>query len=264
MKMQDKELDDLFRDKLENFEAEPSESVWTGIDTTINGRSRNKYLLPLLGVAASIVVLVTAGLLFIPRNNKNNGYVQPKNRIARRGQAPSTKKPAPQPEIKPTAGFEESEVAVTKKTERYMKTIAQKPTAQEPAQKVTGNKPLSAEEPVLATVTPKQEQVKPVITTIPDNSQIVKPNAKIDSAATLAVTKPAVVVKQSPVQQPAAPTAKKHGIHNFGDLVNVVMAKVDKRKDKAIEFSDDEDDEATLTAVNIGPIKIRRLDKSER
>ncbi|MBS1503961.1 MAG: hypothetical protein JST32_17965 [Bacteroidetes bacterium] len=256
--MQDKELDDLFRGKLENLEAEPSESVWTGIDTTINGRSRNKYLLPLLGIAASIVVLVTAGILFIPGNNENNGSVQPGSRIA------SAKKPAPQAEIKPTAGFEEPKVAVTKKSARYIKAVTRRPAAQELVRKVTDHKPLSANEPMLAAVTPKQEQVKPVITTSPDNSQIVKPNAKIDSAATLAVTKPAAVVKQPPVQQPAAPTAKKHGIHNFGDLVNVVMAKVDKRKDKAIEFSDDEDDEATLTAVNIGPIKIRRQDKSER
>ncbi|HVW14986.1 MAG TPA: hypothetical protein VHB54_14215 [Mucilaginibacter sp.] len=264
MKMQDKELDDLFRDKLDNFEAEPSESVWTGVDTAINGSSRNKYMLPLLGIAASIVVVVTAGILFIPGNNENNGSVQPKNRIARSGQAPSTKAPAPQPEIKPTTGFEEPEVAVVKKTERYIKTVTHRPAAQEVVKKVTGNKPLNEDESMLATVTPKQEQAKPVITTIQDNSQIVEPNAKIDSAATLAVTKPAAVAKQQPVQQPVAPTAKRHGIHNFGDLVNVVMAKVDKRKDKAIEFSDDEDDEATLTAVNIGPIKIRRLDKSER
>ncbi|MGZ3836482.1 MAG: hypothetical protein ACXVB0_23405, partial [Mucilaginibacter sp.] len=58
----------------------------------------------------------------------------------------------------------------------------------------------------------------------------------------------------------AKSAVKKRGIHNMGDLVNIVVAKLDKRKNKVIEFTDT-DDESTITAVNMGPLKIKKEDK---
>ncbi|MBS1526367.1 MAG: hypothetical protein JST19_12005 [Bacteroidetes bacterium] len=262
MKMQDKELDDLFRDKLDDFEAEPSERVWNGIDATINGRNRNKYLLPLLGVAASIVVLVTAGILFVPQNIKP---VQQTATLVNSERTAATVKPMQQAvEIKPVVKAQ-APVAVrvsNKNTNRYTKSVK----LALPAPTMV---PVAADETekadryaVLTAVAPKQEQATPVDANA-GNSFAVKPTAGVDTT-TSAITRPTLVAKQTPVQQSPSPQVKKRGIHNFGDLVNVVMAKVDKRKNKALEFSDDEDDQATLTAVNIGPIKIRREDKSER
>ena len=66
------------------------------------------------------------------------------------------------------------------------------------------------------------------------------------------------VTAQLPATDQATKPAKRRGIHNFGDLVNIVVAKVDKRKDKAIQFTDSDDDESTVTAVNIGPVKINK------
>src|ERR1700744_1830410 len=65
MNMQDKELDNLFRSKLDDFETEPSAKVWENIDAGLKNGNRKRILLPLLSAAASIIVLVTAGVLLI-------------------------------------------------------------------------------------------------------------------------------------------------------------------------------------------------------
>jgi hypothetical protein len=76
-------------------------------------------------------------------------------------------------------------------------------------------------------------------------------------------------IPQTIVEQPAAISTgtkpneapvKKHGIHSLGGLVNVLIAKVDKREDKLIEFTDDDDDNtaSSVTAVNLGVIKIKK------
>src|ERR1700761_2002850 len=67
MEMQDKDFDKLFISKLDNFEMQPSAGVWEGIDRELSADKRRRILIPFLSVAASIVVLVTAGVLFIPK-----------------------------------------------------------------------------------------------------------------------------------------------------------------------------------------------------
>ena len=53
---------------------------------------------------------------------------------------------------------------------------------------------------------------------------------------------------------------RKHKIHSFGDLVNLVVDKVDKRKDKVLEFTDDGDGDSNLTGVNLGIVKIKKVE----
>ncbi len=67
MEMQDKEFDELFRSKLNNIEAEPTAQVWDGIAGSLRGRRRYRTLIPYLSIAASIIVLAAAGILFIPK-----------------------------------------------------------------------------------------------------------------------------------------------------------------------------------------------------
>ena len=51
---------------------------------------------------------------------------------------------------------------------------------------------------------------------------------------------------------------RRHKIHNFGDLVNLVVDKLDKREDKVIQFADDEDGDSHLTGVNLGIVRIKK------
>jgi hypothetical protein len=76
------------------------------------------------------------------------------------------------------------------------------------------------------------------------------------------ITKPVALTAQLPQADKAIAAApvKKRRIRSLGDLINVVVSKVDKRKDKIIEFSNTDDDEATITGVNLGIIKIKKQD----
>jgi hypothetical protein len=67
MNMQDKEFDELFRSKLGDLEVAPSKSVWDNIAAEVVIGRENRSALPFISIAASVLVLVTAGVFFIPQ-----------------------------------------------------------------------------------------------------------------------------------------------------------------------------------------------------
>ncbi|MBS1531319.1 MAG: hypothetical protein JSU01_13515 [Bacteroidetes bacterium] len=256
MDMQDNEFDGLFRNKLNGFESEPSDRVWHGIGTELD--KKKIAILPWLSIAASIIVLVSAGILLIPRGQKANhsgeGVVklQPK---------PTVHKPVEQvaatvaPAIINQRAKHERRIN-TKKGESAV--IAA--THVKPNEAITKSETSKiVDQPVIAAVvTPKTDQVKQPVVPGSETQLIAKQN--VDS--TISISKPVLVAKAQPETKSETPVVKKHGIRNFGELVNLVVAKVDKRKDKAVQFTDDEDgDGATLTAVNIGPVKFGKDEK---
>jgi len=263
--MQDREFDDVFRNKLDGFEAEPSAKVWMGIDATLDEKSRKKAIMPWLSIAASIIVLLSAGILFIPKKTSTQhhgeGIVKtpPVHAIAQPKQETPIKEPALQTQIAVVPATAKPVIRHTKKIEKTV-APAEKPTEQIAKTEIA--KPV--EQPILAAVSQKQQQVtQPVV---PDSGTPLTVKETANYNMPDLQTKPALIARQqTPVTKPTATASpKKRGIHNFGDLVNLVVAKVDKRKDKALQFTDDDEDESTLTAVNIGPVKIKREEKVER
>jgi len=267
MDMQDNEFDDVFRSKLEGFEAEPSARVWTGIDDELSSSGRKKVWLPILRIAASVIVLITAGLLFIPGPVKIDKPKNPKAGIAKVPVKPTPQtgtitEPAKQPE------------AV--KQPEQVKTDAQQPevnrmvrlnldkknaspvivTQPQEAIKETQEPIKTQEQPVLAVVSPQIDIRQNVV---PDKGTPLTENTLPENLTDTKVKSQAIA--QAPAAKQPVKQVKKHGIRNFGDLVNLVVARVDKRKDKAIEFTDSDDDESMITAVNIGPVKVRKEDK---
>ena len=101
-----------------------------------------------------------------------------------------------------------------------------------------------------------QKPAEPIQAVAPDNSTELVAKTPVDNMTETKI-KPQVIaqvpIKDKPAQQP-----KKHGIRNFGDIVNLVVAKVDKRKDKVIEFSDDDEDGSSITGINLGVIKVKK------
>src|SRR5947209_8023399 len=82
MKMQDSEFDELFRSKLDNFETEPSNNVWQNINHELNAGRRKKILTPILSIAATVLVLIAAGVLFIPQKASVVDKRLPQTKIA--------------------------------------------------------------------------------------------------------------------------------------------------------------------------------------
>ena len=252
--MQDNELDHLFRSNLEGFEMEPSAKVWQNIDAELQTGKRWKIILmPFLSVAASIIVLVTAGILLIPHKTPV-AHSQPiKDRIAENN--PPAKKAAVvaaivKPQVTQTA-IAANPVNQSNRIRSVKKNIA---VRQQPVANTTISQP--------SPVTPP---VQLVIADVPQKHDDNVQNVKIDTAViaqtipSVQTIKPATIASNIPAAAPATkPAGKKHRIHSFGDMMNVVIAAVDKRKDKFIEFSDTDDDESTITGVNLGIVALKK------
>jgi len=267
--MQDKEFDDLFHSKLDNFEMEPSAQVWENIDAELKGRKK-KALLPWLSIAASIIVLVIAGILFIPKKAKDDTTKPGKNNLAINHPASPVVKQhqdAPVksgPEIK-TIQPESTVPVNTIAAVRHTKKMIMPAKSTEQAAPVIKTEPVKVEEQqMIAAVTdPKtNEAVQHSVPGIETPLTIQQPPidaTPVTHDAPEVTTKPVLASAQLPAAKPNK--VKKHGIRNFGDLVNLVVAKVDKRKDKVIQFTDTDDDGSTLTGVHVGAINIKKDNK---
>jgi len=251
MEMQDKEFDSIFSSKLNDFEVEPSKAVWQGINDGLGNNNRKKVL-PFLGIAASIIVVIAAGIVFLTQKAT---VVKPrvKNRVA--VNHPAKVAPAVTA-VKPQAIIVQHPVIAAN-------------TVAEPKHVVKSNKvnvpvkrDIAIQQP---TITQPQQQI--LASVVVTKNDVVQPKG-IDSANMIASVptvhpqpdKPAVIAATTvPIEKPAdTPPVKKHRIHTFGDMLNVVIAAVDKRKDKVIEFSNTDGDESTITGVNLGVIKIKK------
>lgn len=260
MDMQDKELDRLFQQKLDDLEIQPSAQVWQGISAGLNTDKRRKTLLPLLSAAAGVILLITAGILFISKQPvKNNGRhhsteITQASRPVKQSVAvtvepvvpptPAQNKIPANPVIAPVNNL--AHVNKTKTKTNLTQSIKQPvATAQPPVDART-------DEPLLANAPATDYPV--VKTAAPDTATRIGPKSAIINNEK---TQPALIA-QTPAQSAPAKPVKKHRIRSLGDVFNVVIAAVDKRKDKVIEFSNTDEDDATITGVNLGFVKIKK------
>jgi hypothetical protein len=264
MEMQDNEFDDLFRSKLEGFEAAPSAHVWAGIDAELNSKKRKKILMPFLSVAASIIVLVCAGLFFIPQKQPVSNYHSVKKA------APKTMQPviavAPVKNDSNATALRHKQVSGHHTTLTSGGSIARLIPAKavnsipvKNTPEITEQNTQDKKDDQLAIVSTPQKPKDFDKAVVPDDSTPLSVKQTADIPATF-TSKPVVLTAQVPVinSQDIASVKAKHKIHNLGGLLNAVVAKVDKRDDKIIVFGEGDDDDSNVTGVNLGIIKIKK------
>jgi hypothetical protein len=251
MEMQDKEFDNVFSTKLDNFEVEPSKAVWQGINDGLGNNNRKKVL-PFLCIAASIIVLIAAGVVFFTQKTTVVKSHAVKDKIAVNHPAkviPATTVVKPQNTTVQASTIASATVIKPKHIERN--NIAKVPLKQvAPAQQ---QNPVQPQQVLASATVPKNDVVKPAL---------------IDTAHTIAavpvvrpqVNEQAAIIATVPTSERIAEAqpVKKHHLRSFGDILNTVIAAVDKRKDKVIEFSNTDGDESTITGINLGIIKIKK------
>lgn len=260
MEMQDKEFDDLFRSKLDGFEVGPSAHVWPGIVGELTAGKRKKLLLPFLSVAASIAVLVTAGVLFIPQkiNAPAKSNVKTKTipaLVQRAANALAVIKRQPVVLVSKSTG--KLNTSITAKTNA--------PGAMQPITQVIAAVNSQVAKPIVTTTKSKKQSLeeltqKGAITAlVPDSSTqiVIKHSMQISPAF---ITNPAIAAVQLPVagKQDVLPVKTSRKVHSIGHFINSLVATVDKRQDKFIEFTDIDDEGSVLTGVNLGFVKIKK------
>jgi hypothetical protein len=259
MEMQDNEFDDLFRSKLEGFEAAPSANVWAGIDAELNNKKHKKILMPFLSIAASIIVLVGAGLFFIPQKQPVSNYHTAKKGGTHTPQPVIAVAPvkndsnATALKLKPVAGHHTTAASAGS----VARVIPAKAVKDTPG--ITEQNTQAKTDGQLAIVPTLQKPNDLNNAIVPDDSTPLSVKQTADIPATF-IPKPVVLTAQVPVinNQDSAPVKAKHKIRNLAGLLNAVVAKVDKRDDKLIVFGESDDDESNVTGVNLGIIKIKK------
>jgi len=249
--MQDKEFDKLFSSKLEGLEIEPSASVWPGINNDL-GNGRRKKLIPYLSIAASIIILMAAGVLFIPKKQ-----VAVKSPV-------KTNVAVIKQQVFDMASTVKKQQVIAPKT---LMIAAVKPVYLYHIKQVNTQVKAEKTDNIAKEESPVQPVEKQGLVASGSVKADIKP-ATMDSAKLIAATAPVIQQQDKRVsmdsslpsanKQINAAPVKKHKIHGIGDLLNVAIAAVDKRKDKIIEFSDGDGDGTTVTGVNLGIIKIKK------
>jgi hypothetical protein len=276
--IQDKDFDQLFRDRFEHAEIEPSAGLWDQIEKETAAKKKNKV--PVYWMAAAVVLLaVSIGLLVV---NGDEPLIQ--LAVAPTAIVPSAAKKTNVPNGNSNAAPTVTTpvlAAVKKpgihKANKNKQQLAQQDHQTQPVA-YTAVKIHKAAENVGHTTSDHKlevEQKKDVLAMQPnlsnDHLTVKEPKIKVDSV--LPTTKQDVN-KEVPVLasvNEAAPAgdqvineneeASKKGINNVGDLVNFVVNKVDKRDQKFLKFKTDEDENSSLVAINIGFIKFNKKHK---
>ncbi|RYG06577.1 MAG: hypothetical protein EOO02_00065 [Chitinophagaceae bacterium] len=248
--MQDKELDQLFRAGLEGLEMEPSTKVWEGI-TGKHNAGKKKKLLPYLSIAATILVVVSAGILVISGQDKVITKQPVQNSVAKH--TPVSKKNAvviTRPVlkvIKVDKSPKAERIAAMPEKKARTKAVKQE---QIPEIKV---EPIVQQQPVLVATVKTVRTLEPVV---PDND-IALSQKTITPPPEAFKTTPVVMasVKLPDTGTEQTQPVKKKKINSFGGILNAIVAKLDKREDKFIQFND-ADGENNITAINLGIVKI--------
>ncbi|MGY4386513.1 hypothetical protein ACVWYN_003568 [Pedobacter sp. UYP24] len=236
--MQDKEFDQLFKDQFAEAEITPSANLWGKIEQELGPKKRT--ILPAYWMAAAVAIIaVTVGLL-IPKTEK----IQLRGSTDFVASTMAATDNAPKAEIREKTAVKEVSSSEEKSTPLV---IAPRLTAEDVKKDFAMLQPIAAEShPVHINAAVANTTLAKVVEPVAPVNETMMANAAVEES-TNTVTE---------VEQP-----ERRGIRNVGDLVNIVVNKVDKREKKLIQFNTDEDDNSSLIAINIGFLKINKREK---
>ena len=237
--MQDKEFDQLMRDKFEEAEIAPSAGLWANIDQELS--PKRKRVLPVYRIAA-VISIITVGIFFYTREDKNAVH-----QLALKPALPAVKSITDAHKAPVHAAALQ---VIAKTTVGRIKVNTQKEVVPV-VTTVREKKDLTAMQPLALNNRPDDTKLK----IKQDKISLPKPAVTAEEETVLAITNASTLSKDEVINEneEAAP----RGIRNIGDLVNYVVDKVDKREEKVIQFKT-EDDNSSLIAINIGMFKFNQ------
>ena len=239
MDMQDKDLDKLFQSALENYTVDPSATVWAGIENRLNTGKPKRSLIALLGIAAGLILFISAGILFIPKEFRTtrlqgSALLRIKPKVNTNLVVAHTK-----PAVKQNNG---AGYAIKTPVNTFVA-----------INKIKIKKQIAGHN--LAAVTQDMNVINPVV---PDTATRILIEPVTDPAPVFAAVSPIMPIQIATENIKVITLVKKHKIRSLGDVFNAMIGAVDKREDKILEFSNNDEDDATITGVNLGIIKLKK------
>jgi hypothetical protein len=258
MEMRDKEFDQLFNSKLNDFEVEPSAQVWQNINAELNSAKAKRSILPYISIAASIVVLVSVSLWLFNRSQEKAEYpVKLVKHIKQvKPQSTTVLDEAQSPIEMSTEDIKVAETAVVKVGLKAKSGAKKVQTVEQTRKKPTTIKPnLIAQQPEPVLAAAPLEKV-PVLQPAVSISEVPLGPALLANHPVEDIKKDNDIAENNSANDKASVKKRARGL---GGIINTIVAAVDKRDDKLIEFTDNDDDDGSrVTAVNLGIFKIKK------
>lgn len=247
--IRDKDFDQLFKDAFADAEVAPSRDLWSNIESEIT--SKKKRIIPIYWLSAAAVLLIaTIGVLVYQQQNTGSGGKHLANNTIEK-----TKPVVQEPVVK------DSSAAIVAPVENIAPVVPVQPKAVSAIAKTKVKREVKPviEQPRIVTAPEMQKQETYI-------AKIEEPKKDIKTKIEEAILEPkegvvtAVVATPVKTDEPVNDNEQNKGIRNVGDVVNLIVNKMDKRKDKLIQFRTDDDD-SSLASINIGPFKIGKRNK---
>ncbi|GGE68560.1 hypothetical protein EV200_10186 [Pedobacter psychrotolerans] len=242
--IQDKDFDQLFKNAFEDAEITPSRNLWSSIESEIE--PKKKRIVPLYWLSAAAVLLIaTVGLLVYQQQevkpNQFANHVEPQ-------------KAKPIIETSPVNDSSKTITTPVRKVDQVLPSTTQHVEAIAKTAVKEKVRSLGSQKQVTA---PEMQKQEIMIAKVEEPKKDIK--AKIDEAILKSKDETVLASNANTISIDEVVGESDHsenkGIRNVGDVVNLIMDKVDKRKDKLIQFRTDDDD-SSISSVNIGPFRI--------
>ncbi|WP_406823859.1 hypothetical protein [Pedobacter sp. KACC 23697] len=247
--IRDKDFDQLFKDAFADAEVTPSRDLWSNIESEIT--PKKKRIIPVYWLSAAAVLLIaTIGIwLYQQQNNTGEDKKLANNTIQKI-----------KPEVKePTA--DDTAATVVENVEPVLR-IRPKAVSVIAGTKVKKEvKPITLKEKRNNTTAPEMLKQETIVAKVEEPKKDLR--TKIEEAILQPKEEVVTAVVATPVKtdEPVNDNEQSNrGIRNVGDVVNLIVNKMDKRKDKLIQFRTDDDD-SSLSSINIGPFKFGKKKK---
>ncbi|MDQ0637772.1 hypothetical protein QF042_001337 [Pedobacter sp. W3I1] len=247
--IQDKDFDQLFKDAFADAEVTPSRDLWSNIESEI--APKKKRIIPIYWLSAAAVLLIaTIGVLVYQQKDATKSDKQLASNTVEK-----TKPVVQTPVVKDSATVVVEPIeniapilpVNTKPVNDLVKTKAKQDVKPVEKLNIVTAPVMQKQETVIAQVEEPKKDIKTKI-----EEAILQPKEEA-----IIVANPTAVKIDEPINDNEQ---SSKGIRNVGDVVNLIVNKMDKRKDKLIQFRTDDDD-SSLASINIGPFKIGKRKK---
>ncbi|MEJ6979857.1 hypothetical protein WG906_05315 [Pedobacter sp. P351] len=239
----DKDLDKTFHEKLKSFEIKPSDEVWAGINEQLNLREKRREFPVLWVAAASMASVIGFGIWLAATKEpiKLSGTASP---------------------VSASSGLDTGKVsvprsgAVTEITTVHVPSkeikVVQVPKSGVTSKSNTGEEKLAAKVNVAELREKEDIKSNNSIKESPARGNENLPEDKQVASIALA-SQPVIETEEN------EPQLKAGKIRSVGSLVNFVVSKVDKRKNKIIEFKEG-DEGVVVSGIDLGLLKYKSKD----
>ena len=252
----DKELDKLFQQRFEDLQVEPSTQVWEKISKGLDNRKPGRKSFSIFWMAAaSVIVVLSAGLWFTKPDQEM--HLQKSPAMLNKNSLELAQLPVIE-DVKQPALAEVKQVSIAAAIVEFSVDESLKMDPK------LVNQPLL----VLPEIKPEEEQAtlimasntatKPILGQ--SKQTIAVPSRFSGDQSTPAISQPVLLTsiskQASSFFEDDRSSARNKKVKGIGGLVNFIIAQVDKREDKLIEFT--ESDEGTeISGINLGILSIK-------